>query len=91
MREFLPYLEKNEKPVDLSITDLGVTYKDGSGREVFCPVDGGVWLNNTQTSGTCDAPYRFILPLAENFYYDELARQNHIGEVVEYPDTYGDH
>jgi len=23
--------------------------------------------------------------------YDELARQNHVGEVIEYPDTYGDH
>ncbi len=40
--------------------DVGIAYDLKDGRSVHCPVHGGVWLNDTQVSGTCDTPYRVI-------------------------------
>ncbi len=45
--------------------DYGITYELVDGCVVSCPVEGGVWLDDRQVSGTCDKPYRQIREAVE--------------------------
>lgn len=60
----LPFLDAGEFPQNLKIDDEGVRYDDALGRDIHCPIDGGVWLLGVQVSGTCDRPYRYTLASA---------------------------
>jgi hypothetical protein len=52
----------------LDIRDGIVEYRNG--KEIYYPIEGGVWEDNKQVAGTSDKPYRFKV--------GELVRQGKI-------------
>ena len=51
----LPFINADEKPVDLVVDRMGISYFTPTGREVNCPTQGGVWLNKLEIP--CEIPY----------------------------------
>lgn len=63
----LPFEHNGIVKSSMKIDDDAVTYETEDGGSVYCPSEGGVWLNDKQVSGTADKPFRFIKKAAEEY------------------------